>query len=98
MIPKLIHQFWDQPVPPDDVAACIQTWRDHHPGWSHILWNDESAVSFIHSQFGLEAARCFIASTIPSMRSDILRTSALLAFGGAYAMPIPAASGPSITF
>lgn len=85
MIPHIIHQFWDRPTPPDDVAACIASWRELHPNWTHILWNDESAQTFIHSQFGLRAARCFAAAAISSTRSDLLRVAALNVIGGVYA-------------
>ncbi len=82
--PKIIHQFWDRPVPPPDVAERIQTWKDQHPGWAHILWSDESAESFIRSEFGVREARCFTACTIPAMRADVLRIAALLHVGGVY--------------
>ncbi len=83
-VPKIIHQFWDREKPPDDVAALIQTWRDHHPAWRHILWSDESAAAFIYNAFGRGAMGCFNACTIPAMRADVLRVAAVLVHGGLY--------------
>lgn len=84
MIPKIIHQFWDRPEPPPDVARLIEWWRNRHRNWTHILWQDTSARSFIEAQFGTEAARCYSACTIPAMRSNVLRIAAAVVFGGAY--------------
>lgn len=85
MIPRVIHQFWHAPDLPPGIADYVARWRKHHPGWQHILWNDGSATDYIRSQFGSEAVRCFLACTIPAMRSDVLRLAALLIQGGVYA-------------
>lgn len=84
-IPMLIHQFWDRLTPPDDVAERMVSWQDKHPAWTYLKWNDESMVSFLLSQFGEEAARRYRACVVPAMRSDLVRISALLTFGGVYA-------------
>ena len=39
MIPKIIHQFWVGPKPPP--MNLIQTWRDAHPDWVHMLWTND---------------------------------------------------------
>lgn len=83
-VPKIIHQFWDRETPPDDVGALIQSWRDHHPAWRHILWNDETAASFIRQTFGAAGERCFNACLLPAMRADVFRLAALLVHGGVY--------------
>ena len=85
VIPKIIHQFWDRPEPPADVAERLASWRQHHPGWEHIVWNDESAELFIRSHFGRDEAICFRACRIPAMRCDVFRLAVLLAIGGVYA-------------
>ena len=84
MIPKIIHQFWDRPEPPTDVRERMATWRAKHPDWDYRHWHDDTAEAFILAEFGNEAARCFRASTVPAMRSDILRVAAVLKFGGVY--------------
>ena len=37
-IPKLLHTTWIGPKPPP--MKWINTWRDKHPDWEHILWDN----------------------------------------------------------
>ena len=85
VVPKIIHQFWDRPDPPSDVAERMQSWRELHPGWAYIQWSDESTESFIGARFGAQAARSFRACVLPTMRADMLRVAAIWVFGGVYA-------------
>lgn len=98
MIPRIVHQFWDTPDIPEEVQDRIAIWRSFHPDWTHILWNDESAASFIETQFGARAVRCFNACTIPAMRSDILRVAAALVVGGVYLDADALCAGPLDVF
>ena len=85
MLPAVIHQYWDRPVPPSDVAERMKSWRTLHSGWDYRRWDDRSGGAFIADQFGAQAVRSFFAAVHPSMRADLLRTSLLLVFGGVYA-------------
>jgi mannosyltransferase OCH1-like enzyme len=39
MIPKVIHQIWIGPKPAP--KQMMQTWKEKHPGFEYILWNEE---------------------------------------------------------
>lgn len=84
MIPRIIHQYWDRPVPPDSVARCIATWKEKNPRYRHFLWNDVSAAKFARRNFGPEAEAVFKSCALPAMRADLFRLMALLVFGGIY--------------
>jgi hypothetical protein len=84
MIPRIIHQYWDRPEPPESVARCIQTWREKNPRYRHFLWNDASAAKFVRKHFGLVAEAVFKSSALPTMRADLFRLMALLVHGGVY--------------
>ena len=84
MLPRIIHQYWDRPEPPLDVLKRMRTWRDLNPDWQCRRWDDANTGAFIAREFGVEAARCFYACIHPAMRSDLLRASVLLTFGGIY--------------
>lgn len=42
-IPKIIHKIWvgDKPAP----MKWIDTWKDKHPSWEHVLWDNEMVYS-----------------------------------------------------
>lgn len=84
MVPKIIHQFWDRPVPPPDVRERMDSWPASHPEWQYIRWNDDSAVELIAKEFGHEAASRFLAAELPAMRADIARIAIILVHGGMY--------------
>ncbi len=44
-IPKFIHQIWigDQSKRPQ---AWLDSWKDKHPGWEYILWDEEKIEAF----------------------------------------------------
>ena len=84
MIPTVIHQFWDRIEPPEDVRNLVTRNRRFHPNWTHVLWNDASAASFIEAQFGADAVACFDACQLATMRADLLRMAAAIVIGGVY--------------
>ena len=43
MIPKIIHQIWIGPKPAP--KHMMQTWKDKHPGFEYILWNEHEIVA-----------------------------------------------------
>lgn len=48
-IPKIIHQVWSgihEPLP-EHFQLLGETWREHHPDWEYILWDNEQINSFI---------------------------------------------------
>ena len=50
-IPKIIHQIWSNKYEelPEIFQDLGMTWKNYHPNWKYILWNDEQMNHFIHS-------------------------------------------------
>lgn len=50
-----IHQIWldlgKGPVPPERIQKFIQTWKQKHPHWTHVLWTDEKAEKFFKQYY-----------------------------------------------
>ena len=65
MLPTIIHQYWDRPRPPDDVADRMATWPHRNVGWEHRLWDDASGTAFLEERFGSEAWSEFLACLTP---------------------------------
>lgn len=84
MIPKVIVQYWDQEVIPDDVSSLMLSWKRQHSGYEYVLFNKTSARSFIKKNCGKEGLSIFDAANIPAMRSDIFRLAYILHHGGVY--------------
>ena len=77
MIPRVIHQIWLGGEPPEEVSGWLQTWRAHHPGWEHRVWNDGD-LPILQNQSLFDAAPSY------AMKADILRLELLLRWGGVY--------------
>jgi mannosyltransferase OCH1-like enzyme len=78
MIPKIIHQFWVGPKPPP--MALIQTWRDAHPDWIHLLWTQELLDEAFPD--GLYNQKHYDAMCEWNGKCDIARWEILLHYGG----------------
>ena len=52
-IPKIIHQIWsDKYHPlPKFFSILSQTWKEHHPDWEYIYWNEERMGNFVKDEF-----------------------------------------------
>lgn len=78
MIPKIIHQFWAGPKPPP--LDLIQTWKDAHPHWQHMLWTEE--VLKQHFPNGLYNQKHYDYMPEWNGKCDIARWEILEKFGG----------------
>ncbi len=84
-IPKRIAQFWDQAAPPPDLLPLMQSWRQHHPDYECILFNDTSARAFITANFSSDVLQAYVQARHPAQKADIFRLAFLCASGGFYA-------------
>lgn len=88
---RTIHTFWDGPETPEYVTEYVQAWRDLHPDWEVIVWNDESVLSeLLHGQ--PELTDLYLNNEIYSpksnkyqYRTNIARVLMLHQFGGLWA-------------
>lgn len=80
MIPKIIHYCWLSNDPfPDDIKACIYSWKKHLPDYEFMLWN--------FSRFDIESSlwvkQAFYARKY-AFAADYIRMYALYHYGGVY--------------
>ncbi len=85
LVPARIAQFWDEPAPPADVAALMESWRARNPGHQHLVFNRDSALDFLKSRCPVAVQRAFVRAREPAMKADIFRLAWLFAEGGIYA-------------
>ena len=80
MIPKIIHYCWLSKDPfPDDIKACIYTWKNTLPDYEFRLWNS-TAFDIESSPWVKEA----YFSGKYAFAADYIRIYALYHFGGIY--------------
>lgn len=85
-IPKRIVQFWDDRVRlPDDVNACINTWRKtENQGIELLLFDKREASDFILDKLGAKFKLAFERCYHPAMQSDFFRLCYIFVEGGCY--------------
>ncbi|MER9508725.1 glycosyltransferase [Mesorhizobium sp. C264A] len=85
-IPKTLIQYWhDHSDLPDDVRACLDSWkRLGDEGFFFRLFDDASAAEYIADWYGPREIAAFARCRHPAMRSDYLRMCFVLAEGGMY--------------
>jgi mannosyltransferase OCH1-like enzyme len=84
--PKAIVQFWhDLGELPKDIGECIASWvRWTSSGFTHRLFDEDSAKAFIRDSLGLRHERAFERCYHPAMQADYFRLCYLLLEGGFY--------------
>ena len=89
MIPPIIHQIWfqfapDKPAtPPVEYDELRASWRDQHPNWTIILWNEETARRFLATHYPWFLP-IFDGYSKPILKVDSFRIFALHHYGGWY--------------
>lgn len=79
-IPKIIHHVWLGSPLPEKYKKYRETWKQFHPTWLCILWDDEKV-----EQLRLVNKHFYDAATNYGEKSDIARYEILYRFGGVYA-------------
>jgi hypothetical protein len=84
--PKRIVQFWnDSQRLPDDVKACMGSWRQLEKfGFEIEVFDEGSARAFIRGRLGDRFEKAFDRCYHPSMMSDYFRYSYVFVEGGFY--------------
>ena len=75
-IPKIIHHIWLGPPCPDRFQNWMLEWRQKHPDWQYILW-DEANIATLK----LDNVDAFEAAPNFGEKSDIARYEILLRHG-----------------
>lgn len=79
-------QFWDDlDRLPDDVRACIETWRViEEQGVERLLFDKHQAREFISRRLGPRYSQAYDKCYHPAMKSDYFRLCYILVEGGCY--------------
>jgi len=78
-IPKIIHQIW---IGPNRIPInMIKTWKDKHPEFEHILWNEEE-IKKRNMEFKCQKRINEIEEWCG--KADIMRLEILYKYGGIY--------------
>jgi mannosyltransferase OCH1-like enzyme len=84
-IPKIIHQIWsgiDEPLP-TVFEELGKTWKENHPEWEYILWDNEKMSTFIQ-QFYPQYWDIYNGFMYNIQRWDAIRYLILNEMGGMY--------------
>jgi mannosyltransferase OCH1-like enzyme len=78
VIPRILHFTWigDESKRPDN---CIQTWRDHHPGWEIRIWGNDDLK--LHGWW-LGEEMMFMRDRELNGVADMMRWQILWEYGG----------------
>lgn len=82
-IPRIIHQFWDESPPPEDIAALMASW-DGHGAYAHQVLSRRDAVQFLRAEYGEEWVMAFRLASNPAESADFLRLCLLARQGGVW--------------
>lgn len=82
-IPKIIHQIWsDKYKPlPSFFLTLSQTWKEKHPDWKYIYWNEERIENFIKEEYP-ELVHFYHSFPFDMQRWDSIRFLILQKMGG----------------
>jgi len=79
-----IVQFWDAAVPPAEVQATMNSWRDKHPEMRHVVYSESTAREYLARHYGNAVVACFSWCHHAAMKSDLFRIAYLAREGGVY--------------
>lgn len=83
MIPKIMHHVWVGPDPlPDQEKFFINSWKDLHPDWKFIFWNNDSIKNLDINDDCSQAIQD--AGNLYACQADVIRYIAVNTFGGIY--------------
>lgn len=84
MIPRVFHVIWVGGPMPDHLAAYVQTWRDVHPDWAMLVWDEERLDATLDRTLDLFRRADELTEHVGQFRSDVARYELLWRFGGVY--------------
>jgi tetratricopeptide (TPR) repeat protein len=84
-IPPRIIQYWDKPIPPQEISDLMRSWRDMNPQFGYLLFDDAAVLDLLRVKHSPEVVRAFVRAREPAQRADIFRLAYLATEGGYYA-------------
>lgn len=86
IIPKILHQTWQNKSIPEVWKGAQQSCLDLHTeedGWEYMLWTDERMAEFMEKEYP-QFLETFEGYPYPIQRADAIRYFVLFHFGGVY--------------
>ena len=86
MIPKIIHQVWEECEEPlsDFYQQLSETWKSNHPDWKYEFWDVDRMDNFILNNYP-DFVDIYFNYRYKVHRWDVIRYLILFKIGGMYA-------------
>ncbi|MBH0236202.1 tetratricopeptide repeat protein [Methylobrevis albus] len=83
-VPRKIVQYWNDPVPPAEIAAIMRSW-EAAAGFAYHCFDRARALGFLRERLGIDWAKALKHAVSPAEESDYFRLCYLMLEGGLYA-------------
>ena len=84
VIPRIIHQTWATRNLHPDMQTAVNAIKAANPGWSHRLYDDETARKFIIQHFGSHVTWAYDTLIPGTYKADLFRYCVMYVYGGVY--------------
>lgn len=79
-----MHMIWLGGELPPVLKRFTESWKDHHPSWTFVMWTDATLPELKNRSFIENAERFVPEANVGQFKADILRYEILERFGGVY--------------
>lgn len=84
-IPKIFHRIWLGSPMPEEFVEYGRRWRELHPGWSLVEWDEQMLLRLpMRNSELFRHANAMCPRSPLQFASDVARLEILWAFGGVY--------------
>lgn len=83
MIPKIIHQTWKTLDVPDEWKDAVESCKNKHKDYKHIIWSHEMMESFVKKEYP-DFYNVYMVYPYDIQRCDAFRYLVLYKYGGIY--------------
>ena len=83
MIPKIIHQTWKTLDVPDEWKDAVESCKNKHKEYNHIIWSHEMMENFVKTEYP-DFYDVYMSYTYDIQRCDAFRYLVLYKYGGIY--------------
>ena len=84
-IPKIIMQYWNDDILPNEIKIIMRSWRRLNPDFEYKLFSRRTAFQFIKENYTELEVNAFKNCEHPAMQADFFRLAFLNVNGGFYA-------------
>jgi hypothetical protein len=84
VIPRIIHRAYLGGEEPEWTRPFAESWREHHPDWEIVHWDDDLVSTINLSNGWLYEHAEEVTDSVGQLRADILRYEILHRYGGVW--------------